>query len=81
MYENTKKIARKIQGINSKYSAKLANVKILDPRDSNPPGFTCTETVKHITEVVYDEEIICYKKTVPNCSKVTNKKYRQIFWC
>ena len=48
--------------------------------DPDPEGYQCVNRTENQTEIEYDEEIFCFLKSVPTCSKVSNfKKSRKPF--
>ena len=42
----------------------------INPEDPDPEGYVCETTPYFTYETEYAEEILCYNKTIPLCSKV-----------
>ena len=69
-YQNALQTAQKIETFNMQFfGAKLRQ----DVNDPDPQGYQCVKKNEEFTELEYDEEIFCFLKSVPTCSKVIFK--------
>ena len=66
-YENAVETARQIQQFNMKFFGALLKQSKDEP---DPEGYQCVNRTENQTEIEYDEEIFCFLKSVPTCSKV-----------
>ena len=65
---DAKKIAEQIYYFNSKYFDNKIEVALNDP---DPNGYECEVSPKHQKQIVYQDEVVCFNKTMKSCSKVT----------
>ena len=66
-YQNALQTASKIETFNMQFFGALLKQDVFEP---DPSGYECIEKIEEFSEIEYDEEIFCFLKTVPTCSKV-----------
>ena len=66
-YQNALQTASKIETFNMQFFGALLKQDVLEP---DPQGYECIQKTEEFSEIEYDEEIFCFLKTVPTCSKV-----------
>ena len=66
-YQNALQTASKIETFNMQFFGALLKQDVFEP---DPHGYECIEKNEEFAEIEYDEEIFCFLKTVPTCSKV-----------
>ena len=68
--KSTNEIKQRIQQINERLSQAEKNEIILEADQMNPVGFECENQVLDVKEVIFVEQVRCYKTTEEVCSTV-----------
>jgi len=74
-YQNALQTASKIETFNMQFFGALLKQDVLEP---DPQGYECIQKTEEFSEIEYDEEIFCFLKTVPTCSKTKVVKYNKV---
>ena len=66
-YENALEIKEKIENFNMQFFGH--NLR-LNPEDPDPKGYTCEISPYFAYELEFEEELLCFNKTIPLCAMV-----------